>query len=161
MSNNEDGICGCEVSPTKPAEKQPGYRTDLVKVGSAKEPRFLQVVRAECDVPLAAVMWFSSRVLTKFLASHLDGPLSKLRVLELGAGCGVPGMALAQQGATVMLTDLAGACPPLELNVRANFATATATPRVMPLHWDSSSETEEALRQMAPLDYVIGADVRL
>lgn len=42
-------------------------------------------------------------------------------VLELGAGLGVAGMALARKGARVCLTDVAGMLPLLDMNVSQNF----------------------------------------
>ncbi|KAJ1453402.1 putative methyltransferase-domain-containing protein [Pelagophyceae sp. CCMP2097] len=43
------------------------------------------------------------------------------RILELGAGCGVAGMALALRGARVTFTDLPALVPHLEANVRRNL----------------------------------------
>ena len=53
-------------------------------------------------------VWDASLALAHFVAaelSHQKGGLRDVRVVELGAGCGVPGIAAAKLGADVVLTD--------------------------------------------------------
>lgn len=62
-------------------------------------------------------------------------------VVELGAGCGVAGIAAALAGAKhVLLTDLASVTPALEVNVQANaagFAAGATCVTVHSLDWNS------------------------
>ncbi|KAJ1988693.1 Methyltransferase-like protein 21B [Dimargaris cristalligena] len=46
--------------------------------------------------------------------------LHNQRCIELGAGCGLVGLAAWLQGATVLLTDITDALPHLERNIRLN-----------------------------------------
>ena len=52
-------------------------------------------------------VWDASLALAHFVAAELSqkGGLRDVRVIELGAGCGVPGLAAAKLGADVVLTD--------------------------------------------------------
>jgi predicted nicotinamide N-methyase len=52
-------------------------------------------------------VWDASLSLAHYVVAELSqqGGLRGVRVVELGAGCGVPGLAAAQLGADVFLTD--------------------------------------------------------
>lgn len=70
--------------------------------------------------------WAASYLLAKRL--HTLQPMRsddipKLRVLELGSGTGLVGLAMAGLGADVHLTDLSSICPNLARNVQANSRT--------------------------------------
>eukprot|EP00639_Heterosigma_akashiwo_P011224 CAMPEP_0206376086 /NCGR_PEP_ID=MMETSP0294-20121207/9263_1 /ASSEMBLY_ACC=CAM_ASM_000327 /TAXON_ID=39354 /ORGANISM="Heterosigma akashiwo, Strain CCMP2393" /LENGTH=109 /DNA_ID=CAMNT_0053824125 /DNA_START=504 /DNA_END=830 /DNA_ORIENTATION=- len=52
--------------------------------------------------------------------------LERKRVLELGAGTGIVGLALARMGAAVTLTDRAPLAPLLRRNAARNFPAAGA-----------------------------------
>lgn len=68
----------------------------------------------EDQVPCWAEVWPSARALAGYI---IEGPaLTGWRVLELGAGMGVPGMAAAAKGGQVTLTDYQA--PALELAAR-------------------------------------------
>ena len=54
-------------------------------------------------------------------AARICGFLQGKRVLELGAGLGAVGMALAKKGARVVLTDKAESMVLLKRNVEENF----------------------------------------
>ncbi|KAG6441385.1 hypothetical protein O3G_MSEX001752 [Manduca sexta] len=71
------------------------------------------------------VVWDASLVLAKYLETmcHQKSDfLSGIKVLELGAGLGVVGLAAATLGAQVTLTDLPEAMTLLRLNINENKA---------------------------------------
>jgi hypothetical protein len=90
-----------------------------------------------------------------------DFPLQGVRVLELGSGTGVCGIACALLGADVLLTDLEAALPLLEVNVGSNAAAigaAGGNVRVQALRWGEAALLPD-IRAAAPFDLVIGSDV--
>jgi predicted nicotinamide N-methyase len=99
--------------------------------------------------PYWAVLWRSGVALARELDSE---PLRGLRVVELGCGLGVPSLAAARAGASVLATDEAAeALELVELSARANglpVETAVAD-------WASPDE----LLERAPFDLVLAADV--
>jgi predicted nicotinamide N-methyase len=68
----------------------------------ADEQRFLDPTRAEPRVPYGIVLWPSAIALAHELASRT---MNGMRVLELGAGTGLPGIVAASLGARVVQTD--------------------------------------------------------
>lgn len=78
------------------------------------------------------------------------------RVLELGAGTGIAGLAAARQGADVLVTDLPEMIPLLSSNIRANKLGARA--QALPLRWGDAYDVDEALGH-GPFDMVIGSDI--
>jgi predicted nicotinamide N-methyase len=100
-------------------------------------------------VPYWSVLWRSGLALAREVGrARLDG----LRVVELGCGLGVPSLAAAAAGATVLATD---ACPEaLDLLARnaARNRLEVAAERV-----DWASPTPVVDR--APFDLVLAADV--
>lgn len=67
-------------------------------------------------------LWASSVVLLKYLESQVPSPsLRDVRVLEIGAGLGLVGIAMALEGAHVTATDLPAVMPALIRNAKANF----------------------------------------
>jgi predicted nicotinamide N-methyase len=68
----------------------------------ADEARFLGPERAESRVPYGIVLWPAAIALAHELASRL---LEGKRVLELGAGTGLPGIVAASLGARVVQTE--------------------------------------------------------
>jgi predicted nicotinamide N-methyase len=88
------------------------------------------------------IVWEASIALLDYLASKpkdLAALASGLRVLELGAGCGLVGMALADAGARVVSTDLPSVVEHLKANVAANPPLAGAgkggSITVLPYAW--------------------------
>ncbi|EFJ08338.1 hypothetical protein SELMODRAFT_131998 [Selaginella moellendorffii] len=75
------------------------------------------------------------------------------RVVELGAGTGLPGMAAALLGASeVILTDRAGLLPCLRRNVEANQLESRV--RVLELEWGA-----DCSQVAAPVDFVLCSDI--
>jgi predicted nicotinamide N-methyase len=99
--------------------------------------------------PYWAVLWRSGVA----LARELDGlELAGLRVVELGCGLGVPSLAAARAGASVLATDAS----PEALAVVARSARENGVPiETAAVDW---GEPEELVRR-APFDLVIAADV--
>lgn len=84
-----------------------------------------------------------------------------LRVIELGAGCGLPGMMLARQGARVILTDVPWLTHLTQYNVEANFKEDDIfKPLVNPLRWGNQNDIDSVLSLMGRSpDLIIGADI--
>ena len=74
------------------------------------------------------------------------------RVLELGAGLGLPSLAAAFRGAKVLATDWADDAVAL---LRANAKRNSIRLRVKRVRWDAP----EALLREAPWELVLGADL--
>merc|ERR1719261_2381890 len=87
-----------------------------------------------------ARVWPSGEALARVLEGQ--SVLGK-RVLELGAGTGVAGLAAARQGADVVVTDLPEMMPLLSANIRANSLGARA--QALPLQWGDPSGVDAAL----------------
>ena len=89
--------------------------------------------------------------------------------IELGAGCGVPGMLLGRLGWDVTLTDLPPLLPLTALNVEANASdpresekqTAEArAPRIAPLRWGVRVDADALLASLPSRpDLVFGSDI--
>lgn len=100
-----------------------------------------------------ARVWPSGEALARVLEGER---LAGKRVLELGAGTGVAGLAAARQGAEVFVTDLPEMLPLLAANIGANSLAARA--EAMPLRWGNEYDLEAALAR-GPFDLVIGTDI--
>jgi len=72
--------------------------TDLEPLLEGKDP-----LKNPSDFPFWVKLWEAAIVLAQFLAGQNYGP--ETRLLELGAGLGVPGLAAAAAGCKVTLTD--------------------------------------------------------
>mmetsp|Transcript_32077 Transcript_32077/g.92159 ORF Transcript_32077/g.92159 Transcript_32077/m.92159 type:complete len:291 (+) Transcript_32077:70-942(+) len=125
---------------------------------------------AEC--PEAGIVgfrvWRAARLLCRYLEQREAGlwapPLAKAtlragcRVLELGAGCGLVGIACAHLGAEATLTDAAEVLPMTRRNVGANPLPASAgrAIRVRELAW--GCDVREAFPR-GSFDLVLGSDL--
>lgn len=121
-------------------------------VGSRGPVRELSLEQAPFSAEgFASTVWDSAVVLAKYLES-ID--LNGKTVVELGAGCGLPGIAAVCLGArTVHLTDLAANLPLLRRNAERNVAPyARRRLVVAPLVWGEEYAAED-------VDYVLAADV--
>ncbi|CAK8675138.1 unnamed protein product [Clavelina lepadiformis] len=106
---------------------------------------------------VAGVVWEGAYVLGNYAAKNLD--LKKKNVLELGAGTGLVGMAMAKLGANVTVTDVKKALPLLQENIELNFPTndnnsSTATPIVKELEWGIHLH-----KHTCCYDLIVGADI--
>jgi len=76
-----------------------------------------------CEVELGACLWHDTNIAAlRFLENWRKprGAYAGLHVLELGAGAGALGIALALDGARAVVTDVDGLVPLLDLNCREN-----------------------------------------
>ncbi|XP_024007801.1 protein-lysine methyltransferase METTL21D isoform X2 [Eutrema salsugineum] len=120
---------------------------------------------------LGTTVWDASMVFAKYLGKNCrkgrfsPSKLKGKRVIELGAGCGVAGFALAMLGCDVISTDQKEVLPLLKRNVEWNTSTilqmnsgsaSFGSLRVAELDWGN----EDHIRAVEPpFDYVIGTDV--
>jgi predicted nicotinamide N-methyase len=100
-------------------------------------------------LPYWAELWPSGIALAA-VVSELD--VRNKRVLELGAGLGLPSLAAALRGAKVLATDWAEDAVAL---LRANAKRNSIRLRVKLVRWD----TADALLREAPWELVLGADL--
>jgi predicted nicotinamide N-methyase len=104
-------------------------------------------------------IWAASHVLARWLQLAEAPPLDGARVLELGAGCGLVGLAVAASGraASVALTDLhAATLANLRRNARLNEAAAGwRPPAVGALDWGAPATWPPA----GSVDLALGADL--
>jgi predicted nicotinamide N-methyase len=100
-------------------------------------------------LPYWAELWRSGIALAE-VVSTLE--LRDKRVLELGAGLGLPSLAAALRGAKVLATDWADDAVAL---LRANAKRNSIRLRVKRVRWDAP----EALLREAPWELVLGADL--
>jgi predicted nicotinamide N-methyase len=119
---------------------RPPSADELIDEAAFDEDEFL---------PYWAELWPSGVALADAVSS-LD--VRGARVLELGAGLGLPSLAAAIGGADVLATDWAGDAVDL---LRANAERNAVPLRVECVRWD---EPEPLLRD-APWDLVLGADL--
>jgi len=122
---------------------------------------------------LGTTVWDSSIVFAKFVEQNAKrGDFSRQRLrgkqaIDLGAGMGLCGLALAAMGANVLSTDLAPVLPLLEHNCSSNlrpsaveglpWAKEAGKVEVKELDWYNHLHTQEALSH-GPFDYLLAAD---
>jgi predicted nicotinamide N-methyase len=100
-------------------------------------------------VPYWSVLWRSGVALARDLSRRR---LDRLRVVELGCGMGVPGLAASRSGAAVLATD--ASLEALEL-LACNAARNGIEIETAQVDWASPSN----LLERAPFDLVLAADV--
>ena len=75
-------------------------------------------------------MWSSSLLLLRYIADGRcypgDSPFKGQRIVELGAGTGLPGMACAKLGGDVVLTDMECVLDVMTENIKANFGNGSS-----------------------------------
>ena len=99
--------------------------------------------------PYWAVLWRSGVALAREVAT---ASLGGLRVVELGCGLGVPSLAAARGGASVLATDSAGEALALVRRSARENGVEVATARA---DWRTAGE----LAARGPFDLVLAADV--
>lgn len=106
-------------------------------------------------------VWDAGLVLASFLDRTQGRRLRGKRVLEIGSGCGVLGVALARLGAHVTLSDLPSVTPLLRDNVARNTRDGIAADAEVPapdvVEFDFTAPIPDALRR--PFDLIVGTDV--
>ena len=83
---------------------------------------------------------------------------SRVRCLEVGAGCGLLGLTLAGIGAQVVLTETPDAMPNLRWNVEHNQPARRGSARAQTLHWGDDADIAAVVRH-GPFDVLVGTDV--
>lgn len=131
------------------------------KAGSSKEVQSKPEVRVWVHESLSGAyglyVWPSALLLADYLWHH-PGLVSGRRVLELGAGTGLPGLCAAKMGAShVTLTD--GALDPLVMANLTRSCARNGLPKdsatVMQLRWGEFGPSVQKLRPQL----ILGADV--
>ncbi|HET8528690.1 MAG TPA: methyltransferase domain-containing protein [Gaiellaceae bacterium] len=126
-----------------------GRTLTLLRPPSAEELIDEAAFDADEFLPYWAELWPSGLELAEHVGA-LD--LRGRRVLELGAGLGLPSLAAALRGAEVLATDWAEDAVAL---LRANAARNGVALRSEVVRWDAP----EPLLREAPWDLVLAADV--
>ncbi|KAJ8607117.1 hypothetical protein CTAYLR_009150 [Chrysophaeum taylorii] len=127
------------------------YKEKVYDVGFPQPVLCLEAACTDHDLT-GQVVWPVSVALARF-ATTLRG-----RIVEVGAGCGLPGLAAARSGeTTVALTD--GSDVVLDL-LRQSVARFGSRAKVFKLVWGDRGSVEDFLSEFGePVDVVIGADV--
>eukprot|EP00811_Abedinium_folium_P032466 NODE_5509_length_1763_cov_5.765281.p1 GENE.NODE_5509_length_1763_cov_5.765281~~NODE_5509_length_1763_cov_5.765281.p1 ORF type:complete len:461 (-),score=173.43 NODE_5509_length_1763_cov_5.765281:255-1637(-) len=117
----------------------------------------LESARARAtDDTTGHLVWPSAHSLAAHFIAHPELVRGR-RVVELGAGTGLAGLAAAALGASeVVLTDLAGTMSLLRRNVEANAVTCGGRARAVELRWGTNEGEGGAL---GGFDVVIGCEL--
>ena len=112
-------------------------------------------------------VWETSYLMAQWLRPQLEARQAthgrRQRLLEVGAGCGLLGIAAAHNGCEVLLTEQASAMANLRANVEANpppggGGTSGGTARALELSWTSAADVATAAAS-GPWDVLTGTDV--
>jgi len=110
------------------------------------------------------VVWETAFFLARYLEQHVlperrpNGD-RRLRVVELGSGCGLLGLALARLDCKVTLTEQPAAMGNLKANVAAHkAASGGGLPKAMQLSWGEEADIA-AVSARGPFDLVVASDV--
>src|SRR3954470_11169417 len=126
-----------------------GRELTLLRPGSADELIDESAFDDDEFLPYWAEMWSSGVALAGAVGSL---QLAGMRVVELGAGLGLPSLAAALRGADVLATDWAEDAVAL---LRENAAANGIALRAERVRWDDPG----LLLAEAPWDVVLGADL--
>ncbi|KAI8852784.1 putative methyltransferase-domain-containing protein [Chytridium lagenaria] len=110
-------------------------------------------------VKTALTVWDCSIVLSKFLQCHSSVSsslnITGKRLIELGSGRGIVGIAASILGAHTTLSDVEAVVPDIHEIVKLNDVEA----EVVALDWTDSKETVKELRREKGFEFVVAADV--
>ena len=111
-----------------------------------------------------ARMWPSAKTMVDHIAQQAwPHDLRGKRVLELGCGVGMAGLAAGAVGAKVLLTDRdAAVLERAEANLHLNQSLIKregGTAAVSPLKWGATSSMQRLLAEHGPFDYILGSDL--
>lgn len=146
MAASEDALAGLALTTIVVA--MPGRGPDLKIIAVADQSALVAASARFVEVPFGLVVWDSARVMAAALAAGAI-EVAGQRVLELGCGTGLAGIAAARVGGVVTQTD----CEPaaLALTQRNAAANGVAT-QVALLDWRARVGRER-------YDVILGADV--
>lgn len=151
-----------------PGASEQLFRTDI-KLANGSALAIWQDPLSKFSTLLGHSLYPAACVLVQWFCDLPDGQrdFGGKHVLELGAGLGAVGMALAQQyGARVLVTDQAGLVPLMQHNIAMNFPTPgeqsgieqpapAPVPTAAALSWGADSTGKEE----GYWDWVVGSDV--
>ena len=110
-------------------------------------------------------VWETSYLMAQWLRPQLaarQAAHGRQRLLEVGAGCGLLGIAAAHMECDVLLTEQASAMANLRANVEANpppgSGSSGGTARALELSWTSAADVAAAAAS-GPWDVLTGTDV--
>jgi len=116
------------------------------------------------------VVWETAFFLARYMEQHVlprgsarRSGARQPRVIELGAGCGLLGLALSRLGCSVVQTDQPSALANLRANAEAHVAASAGSVEsgpvdVLRLEWGNTADIAAALEQ-GPFDFVVASDV--
>lgn len=116
---------------------------------------------------VAAALWDGALVLAGYLAAQPSYRYLGLKCVELGAGVGLVGLALAAMGAQVTITDVGKVLPLMQQNLAANGFDPARGPQegagwaeAEELEWGKPGWMEGPVRRLAArgVDLVVAAD---
>ncbi|OWM66373.1 protein N-lysine methyltransferase METTL21A [Punica granatum] len=159
-----------DASPLLSTQPQPvaeGHQVDHHFLRSVNSTVAIRQLRSQ---GLSFQLWPAATTFVSVLDDSAAGPLSatiaaagdlgRLRILELGSGTGLVGIAAAVAlGADVTVTDLPHVLPNLHFNAEANasiLAATGGTVRVATLRWGEAEDVELIGNEF---DLVLGSDV--
>eukprot|EP00405_Crypthecodinium_cohnii_P029213 CAMPEP_0206501448 /NCGR_PEP_ID=MMETSP0324_2-20121206/53323_1 /ASSEMBLY_ACC=CAM_ASM_000836 /TAXON_ID=2866 /ORGANISM="Crypthecodinium cohnii, Strain Seligo" /LENGTH=260 /DNA_ID=CAMNT_0053989283 /DNA_START=141 /DNA_END=920 /DNA_ORIENTATION=+ len=107
-------------------------------------------------------VWPAALVLANHLSDNYAGQPEWSKVVELGAGTGLPSFVMSRSGCpSATVTDVPWLVPLMEFNIQANFESDDCCrPSAMPLRWGSDVDAKKVMHHIggAP-DIVIAADI--